>query len=251
MRGLAEDVTVVVPARGRPDLTQRLLSSLGRASRGCSVILVDDATPQPLSAKLHVPANLRLQVIRNTTNVGPAASRNVGFWSASTPFIAFTDNDVEVAPTWLATLYEHMRHAPDDVAGVGGTVLDDGRNLVGRYATIMKLLDPYAHMGRIAYLVTANCLLRRHALIEVGGFDESFHRPGGEDTDLSFRLLRAGYRLELEPNAVVVHHYDASMSVFFRQFIRYGTGCRKAMEVLAEQPARSQYPAVPPYAALR
>ena len=43
------------------------------------------------------------------------------------------------------------------------------------------------------YLVTANCLFRRECLIEQGGFKESFFVPGGEDPELSFRLLRAGY----------------------------------------------------------
>jgi len=232
MSGLSREVTVVVPARGRPHLTAFLLQSLRETRSGCRVILVDDGTPDPLSRQLPRYPGLDIEIIRNDETVGPAASRNIGTQHAHSEFVAFTDNDVRVLPEWLPKLHSHMRSAPADVAGVGGRVADDGSSLVGRYATQLRLLDPYMYRGRAAYLVTANCVFRRGALMRVGGFDESFTTPGGEDPELSFRLLRAGFRLEYEPDAVVVHHYDRSWLAFCRLFSRYGRGCRKAMATL-------------------
>lgn len=231
---MSDAVALVVPAKGRRELTGRLLDSLRDAGSEFRVILVDDASTPPLAEVASKYPELRLTVIANAETLGPAASRNVGLWSAKTEFVAFTDNDVTVTPGWMVALHEHMKRAPDDVAGVGGRVVDDGGSLVGRYATRMGLLDPYVFMGRTVYLVTANCMFRRCALLGVGGFDESYVVPGGEDPDASFRLLKAGYRLEREPSAVVVHHYGSSWLGFYRQFRRYGRGCRRAMAALPD-----------------
>ncbi|MFC1706157.1 glycosyltransferase [Planctomycetota bacterium] len=230
------DVTLVVPARDRPALTERLLDSLRRSEAKYPIVVVDDGSASPLVTLRERSLDLRLTVVRNKQAVGPAAARNVGLWRAQTPYVAFTDNDVAVTATWMNELLGHLKAAPSDVAGVGGRVTDDGTTLIGNYATQLGLLNPFVYQGRVAYLVTANCVFRRDALLEIGGFDESFATPGGEDAELSFRLLQNGYRLEYQPAAVVEHHYEASWIGFYNLFWRYGRGCRKAMETLRTPP---------------
>src|SRR5207253_2427670 len=72
------------------------------------------------------------------------------------------------------------------------------QRLVGRWA---KRLD-----GGIG----ANMALRREALAAVGGFDLMLgaggYFPSGEDFDMSYRVLAAGYALLHLPEATVVHH---------------------------------------------
>src|SRR5437763_2530696 len=46
---------------------------------------------------------------------------------------------------------------------------------------------------------------RRQLLEELGGFDESFRRPFGEDTDLAWRAKRSAARIVFEPTALVFH----------------------------------------------
>ena len=233
---LSELVTLVIPARGRPELTHRLLRSLADTRADYEVILVDDASDPPLEEVAAGYDTLRLRCLRCPTNVGPAAARNLGLWQARTPLVAFTDNDVAVAEGWMRALAEHMLAAPPDVAGAGGRVVHEGAGLVGEYATRLRLLDPFEHQGRVLYLVTANCIFRREALLDVGGFDASFREPGGEDPEASFRLIKAGHRLEFVTEAVVRHAYDPSPIGFAKMFYRYGRGCRRAMEGLRAGP---------------
>ncbi len=222
------DLTVIVPCYGRAELTRLLLDSLGACAGRFELILVDDASPdpvEPLAARYRNLLNLR--VIRHGSNRGPAAARNTGLQAASHRYVAFTDNDCVVDPAWAQQLATYLRDAPDRVAGVGGRVLGVGTDVFSRYFTYHKILDPYPSAGRYLYVVTANCAFRREALEEIGGFDERIQQPGGEDPGLCFKLLQKGWQLHYRKDAVVHHHYRLGLPDFIQTFFRYGRGCRQ------------------------
>lgn len=56
-----------------------------------------------------------------------------------------------------------------------------------------------------AEFVTANCFVRRAALVAVSGFDERFPSAWREDSDLQFSLLERGARIARASTAVVAH----------------------------------------------
>jgi GT2 family glycosyltransferase len=63
-------------------------------------------------------------------------------------------------------------------------------------------------------------------LEHVGGFDEGFRHPGGDDPDLSARARAAGYQLRFVPDAVVHHAELESYGDFLRHM--YGRGLGEA-----------------------
>lgn len=224
-------LSLVVPCFGRPELTRHLLDSLVASPDRFEVVLVDDASPVPVEAVSQAyAAQLPLRVIRHSSNRGPAAARNTGIQASSHAMIAFTDNDCKVAPDWAMQLSTYLRDAPAQVAGVGGRVLAAGNDLYSRYFSYHKILDPFLFNGRYLYVVTANCILRRSALEQAGGFDERITHPGGEDPGLSFKLLQAGFQLHYRKEAIVYHHYRLGLRDFIRTFYRYGRGCRQQTE---------------------
>ena len=103
-------------------------------------------------------------------------------------------------------LAEHERSQREGAAVVMGHLpLDPSspRNLlswgVGSWAETRcaRLTKPGAKIG-IADLLTGQISIHRDAYEAVGGFDVSFTRDGlfgGEDLDLGYRLLKAGYRV--------------------------------------------------------
>lgn len=220
-------LTLVVPCYGRSELTRQLLSSLVASPERFQVVLVDDASPEPVSALAReFGSRLDIECLRQPRRSGPAAARNRGIAAARYPFVAFTDNDCVVRPTWAGELAQHLRDASPRVAGVGGRTLAVGSDVFSRYYSYHKLLDPYLHEGRYLYVVTANCAFRRSVLEEVGGFDEDVREPGGEDPGLCFKILERGYVLNYRPEAVVQHHYRPGLADFIRTLYRYGKGCR-------------------------
>jgi hypothetical protein len=80
--------------------------------------------------------------------------------------------------------------------------------------------------------------VRREALEQVGGFYEGLR--AAEDTDFSWRLQQAGWRLELRPDAVVEHRYRASVAQLRRQWRGYAAGrawLARRYDGFAPQPA--------------
>jgi GT2 family glycosyltransferase len=55
------------------------------------------------------------------------------------------------------------------------------------------------------FFQTANILYPRAVLERLGGFDEAFAHPAGEDTDLGWRARDAGVRAVFAPDALVWH----------------------------------------------
>ena len=67
-------------------------------------------------------------------------------------------------------------------------------------------------------LSTCNCAIRKDAFEKIGGFDESFPFPGGEDSLLAYNLRNLNYRIKYCTNIVVYHAARDSFRGFFVTF---------------------------------
>lgn len=226
---LIRGVTVVVATHNRFELLDGCLSAIREQTlKPNSVIVVDDgSTDATREVVARAVRSLPLHAIRLDRNRGAASARNRGIAHAKTDLIAFTDDDCEPDPTWLGALVTALGQAAEQVAGVGGRVLPAREGTIGAYMTRHRILDP---PPSASYLVTANCIYRRAALLAVGGFDERIGGAGGEDPGLSYALRKRGFHLGLAPEAVVRHHYRESVIDFAKTFYRYGRGCRLVMD---------------------
>ena len=100
---------VVVPTVGRRSLEQ-LLSGLAREHPAelRRVVLVDDRkdATEPLAVPA-TAAGLPVQVARGR-GVGPAAARNAGWRTTSSPWVVFLDDDVELPSGWAKALRDDL-----------------------------------------------------------------------------------------------------------------------------------------------
>jgi len=166
------------------------------------------------------------RVVRQQSAAGPAQARNLGIAEAEGDVIALTDDDCQVHPQWLENLSRKM-YADSRTLGVGGRVLPFETDLLSRYYTFHRILEP---PKSLLYLVSANCCYDRRAMLAVGGFDEEVRRPGGEDVGISFKLCKAGCRFAFAEDAIVYHEYRNNLLDFLRTFRNYGIGCRQVTE---------------------
>lgn len=220
-------ISVVVPTYNRCHLLSNCLRSLNEQTIGISsyeVIVVDDGstddTPEVIE-EFRRSSKLKLINLRQK-NRGPAAARNLGIKSAAGQLVAFTDDDCEVTPDWLKRLVEDF--TDDKVAGVGGIGKQKTIGNINDYLYYEKMLEPSVSNGKVLYLVTANACYRKKILEAVGGFDERIRFPGGEDPDLSLKILERGYQLRRNPQCIVYHQYPETLQGMFRMFYNYGRG---------------------------
>lgn len=196
-------VSVVVPTYRRPDLLERCLKALQHQTlthEDYEIIVCDDGPSEQAAAvvdaaKAAAPGGPVIRYLRITDTQGPAAARNRGWQSAHASIIAFTDDDTVPDSHWL---FEGLQVMQKDVDAATGCI-------------VMPLPDKPADIEQDAArltraeFVTANCFIRREALLAVHGFDERFGMAWREDSDLHFALLKAGFSITRAPRAVVVH----------------------------------------------
>jgi mycofactocin system glycosyltransferase len=235
------EVTVVVPVRDRAAGLDRLLAALGGQ---VGVIVVDDASRDPGSVA-RVVASHQARLLALARNVGPAGARNAGLALVTTPFVAFVDSDVVVAPEAIALLLRHFAHPGVALVAprVRGLPPAGGRvNWLSRYEDARAALDLGARPGlvrprcAISWVPSACLLGRRDAL--GAGFSDGMRVA--EDVDLVWRLAEAGWLVRYEPAASAGHDHRTSLRPWLARRAFYGTGAHD----LARRHAGAVAPAV-------
>jgi glycosyltransferase involved in cell wall biosynthesis len=181
------------------------------------VIVVDDCSnddtgEQVLGLAPMLPFAVHLT--RPAAHGGQAAARNVGWQSARSSFVAFTDDDVTPAAGWLEAGVRALEADPALGVVQGRTLPPPEIDLQAtQYGPpnwdILHLVD-----GPTPFFEGCNLFFRRQALKEGGGFDEAFDW-WGEDTAAGWRTLAAGWGRGFAPDAVSTHPPDRRGWVWF------------------------------------
>jgi len=226
----ADDVaaTVIIPSFNRAAQLAKALRALARqrpVPGGFEVIVVDDGGDPPLDERsLAADSGGACRVLR-TANGGPAAARNLAARHARGRILAFTDDDCEPDPDWLAGLVRrHDSSAAPLVVG-GRTVNRLSSNPFA--ATSQNLITiGYAHYNRdperARFFASNNLSIPRREFAQLGGFDERFRTA--EDRDLCDRWLHAGRTMTYAPECVIHHAHAMGLAGFWRQHVAYGRG---------------------------
>jgi glycosyltransferase involved in cell wall biosynthesis len=187
------EVTIVITTRNRPDLVQRAVdSALAQTLRAIEVIVVDDASTQPVRL---ARADARLRLLRTPRWRGVCAARNLGLAAARGRWVTFLDDDDEL----LADMLERSLVAvgtstlPRPVAALSAIqeVDETGRVIRTRLPATLVRSGPDAGAGRVpgppdahATLVVPTGIVRA-----IGGWDEALR--AWEHIDFYLRLNAA------------------------------------------------------------
>lgn len=221
----APSVAIVIPTFNRSELLERTLEAVTRLEYQGKVetVVVDDGSAQPHALRNEqLASDAGVRYVRQS-NAGPARARNTGVASTRSEIVAFLDDDCAPLPDWLDRLAAVFTRADRGLGGVGGRVLpDEPHNWVSAFCAAAQYSS--GEQPEFTNAATANAAFRRFVLEEVGGFDEGFLHPGGDDPDLSRRVREAGYELRYVPEAVVRHAEIDSVASFFKHVFHRGLG---------------------------
>ena len=194
------------------------------------VVVVDDGSADRTAEFLSGYAGATPLTFRyfRQPNRGPAAARNLAIRHAAGDYLLSIDADCHVDSN---IINEYVKHFPSPgLAGVGGNVLPHQHTLISGYLDFLGVWRPGILEGDVKYLVTANAFFCKKAVLDVGGFDEDFRYPGGEEPEMCYRLKQAGYRFLYEPKALAIHAHRTDLKGMVRMFRTHGIGSRIGAE---------------------
>ncbi|HWA94790.1 MAG TPA: glycosyltransferase family 2 protein [Terracidiphilus sp.] len=177
-----------------------------------NIIVADNDSCDETVAKVSSAAP-RVDVISSKSNLGFGKAANQILARASTDYVLILNPDCQVSVECIAELGCIATMNPD--AAIIAPVL---RYNDGRPQKSFLPFDPTVFSGQfkhrflpVKHVLGAAMLLRRSAIMQMGGFDEAYFLYC-EDEDLCVRVLRAGHKILLAPSAQAVHVYGHSSS---------------------------------------
>jgi hypothetical protein len=116
---------IVIPTYARPGALRRAVASVARSRAFGEIVVVDDASPDPVD--LAGVATARVRVIRHSRNRGVCAARNTGTAAAQSTHLVYLDDDDALLP-WAGWFYRRWiaraaARDPERIV-VGGILVD-------------------------------------------------------------------------------------------------------------------------------
>jgi len=216
------EISIIIPVFNQLRFTQACLASLQEhhGTERFEVILVDDGSTDATAEA--VPQMKGVVYLRNEANSGFIVSCNRGAEKARGKYLVFLNNDTIVRPGWLTALIDTFAEEPR--TGIVGSKLiyPDGRlqeagGIIWCDASgwnYGKSDDPqkpeYNYLREVDYCSAAALMIPKSLFDSVGGFDSRYTPAYYEDTDLSFKVRQAGYKVFYQPLSEVVHYEGAT-----------------------------------------
>jgi len=234
-------ISVLVATADRPQLLEGCLRSLAATGFAAAEVLVMDQSRRVPRLRAEFQGGPAVRYL-HCSRLGKSAALNLGVERARAPWLAFTDDDCEVASDWLEVIDRAARDAGQDRVLTGRVVAgspegpsvkapslrEDGREMTFTSPSFRDVL-----FGNNMAIPAA--LLKR-----IGPFDEELGpgtaAPAAEDNDLGYRLLRSGVAVSYLPSMLVTHRswrtgpeqvsvfrgYGVGQGAFYGKHLRHG-----------------------------
>ncbi len=188
-----------------PELDRAVESALNQVDGDVEVVIVGNGTDVPeLSATVPEGSSASIRSVRLSHNTGIPAGRNRGVEECTGDVVLFLDDDGWYADQGLVSHLRERFSTEHDLAVVSFRVKDpDGGIGQRRHVPRLRAGDPERSSPVTTFLGGA-CAIRRSAFLQVGGLPERFFYAH-EETDLAWRLLGEGYRIEYDAKTVMYH----------------------------------------------
>lgn len=205
-------VSVVIPAYNRSATLRRTLDSLTAQvedSPRFDVHVADDGSEEDIRSVVEATEGLTVHYHRRESDrFGAGQARNLAAAAATGDIVVFLDSDCLTPPDFVLGHASWHAHGGKTVA-IGGRTkgVMGSEDALADYRKRLRRRTAGLQHGSEMFrsFVTANVSLPLALFRDVGGFDERFHRWGGEDNELGWRLWSAG-AVFLDAEAVSVTH---------------------------------------------
>lgn len=218
---------ILTGAERHADMQRFFHSLLAQHEPACTieVIFVNQGTFEPPQADL-AARGITLREIR-TSLLPLSKARNIGLAQASGDLYAFPDDDCWYPERLLACVMAYLSRRPE-IDAISTNVFDPDTQ--SAYGDRPVGLDCEIHFGNLFQLpISVGIFVRRKAFDAAGFFFDEQLGAGtplgsGEETDMVYRLLRNGSRIEYLGTLQVYHPVPKYEESDVIKYYKYGLG---------------------------
>ena len=227
------EVSVVIVNYNTKDMARDCLKSLYEKTSGLDfeVFFVDNNS-QDGSCEMIEKEFPQVKLIKNPDNKGFGSANNIAIRKSSAKYIFCLNTDTIILDNSIKQFFDFMEKPENSNVGSCGCQLLDkemkDQHSYGRYPRIYRIVSTllgfavlfpktYKRLFRqtpnenketpyeVEYITGADLFIRKSVLDEVGLYDEDFFMYF-EDSELEYRINKAGYKNVIIPTIHIVHY---------------------------------------------
>lgn len=233
------DVSIILVNYNTKKITEDAINSIIKYTKDINyeIILVDNASNDKSVKYLKEKFKHGIKFIENEENLGFGRANNKGIEISIGKYIFLMNTDVLLLDNAIKKMYEYMEEN-SEVAICGGNLyninLKENHSFRKKLPNLWNELKIYDFLYEkffrkktyfnykkipieVGYIIGADMFIRSSVLKESGGFDEDFFMYS-EETELSYRIKKAKYKIVSLPNVKMIHLAGASSKDNIKKF---------------------------------
>jgi GT2 family glycosyltransferase len=230
------EVSVIIVNYNTTSLTEQCIASvLAHTKNDFEIIVVDNASPDRSIENITIKFP-EVQLLQNQSNLGFGTANNHAIRIARGEFIFLLNSDTVLRSDAIGTFINYMRQPGNAQVAVCGGELSTGTEKetpsFGNFPSLFQCISSLGffylypsyyrkhldigvtnyddEIKQVDFISGADMMIRASVLQETGLFDEDFFLYF-EETELSYRIKKRGYRSVLLPE-VKITHFEGSSS---------------------------------------
>ena len=220
-----QTVSIIIPNFNGEDLIAKNLSKVLEAknfkeNKIIEIIIIDDASFDN-SVKIIKKDFPQVKLIKHSKNRGFSCSVNMGVRMAKGSFIVLLNTDVIPERNFLVSALPHF----NDKSVFAVSLNEKGYSWAkGSFVNGFVKHEPGKKTKKSHISLWASggsSIFRRSMWMKLQGMDEKLLSPFyWEDIDLSYRAVKRGYKILWEPNSLVEHKHESTISKLSKSYIQ-------------------------------
>lgn len=218
-------ISVIITNWNGLDLLKKNLEQVIKMSPEAEeIIITDDASSDKsiIYIKELQKKYSKLKLITNKDNLGFGKNSNNAISKSKGDLVVMLNSDILPHQDYIKNALKHF--SDPNLFGVGFSELghENWARIFWKNGYLQH--EPGTDIRKThitAWLSGGGSIIRKNIFQKLGGFDKVYEPFYSEDLDLGFRAWKSGYTLLWEPECVVEHHHESTMSKFSKGLLNY------------------------------
>jgi GT2 family glycosyltransferase len=197
-------LSYIIVTRSRAQWLSGAIGSIRRqATTGYEIVVIINGK-DPDTERLIEALEPEVRAVTLKMNHGVGGGRNAGVALAKGEILVFLDDDAELRDANAAEMVLQHFERDERLGAVGFLVVDAETGRTDHRCIPFRQKRLPSGATEACYFPGGACAIRRQIFDKVGPYDPGLFYSG-EELDLSYRLLEAGYTIRFDPTIVVDH----------------------------------------------